>query len=60
MLRVADFSAGACHREIEPLLRAGYGAEAAGIVALALSRHDYDAALAALVALRQPEAGNKT
>ena len=48
LLAVADFRAGAKHREIEPQLRVALGDDAARAVERALRLHDYDGALAAL------------
>jgi len=53
LLRIADFSALARHRELEPQLRAAFGEEAARSVERPLRTHDYDAALLALHGLRQ-------
>jgi len=52
LLRVADFSAGARHRAIEPQLRTAFSEAAARGVEQPLRTHDYDAALQALQGLR--------
>ncbi len=57
LLQMADFSACAEHRKIEPMLRQAFGDAAARGIELPLRRHDYDAALAALQALRRGHAG---
>ena len=51
LLHIADFKAGACFREIEPLLRASLGETAIRTVELPLQAHDYEGAWAALQAL---------
>ncbi len=53
LLQVSDFAAAACHRKIDPLLRAAFGADAARAIERPLRQHDYDAALAALRLARQ-------
>ncbi|MBP6902551.1 MAG: PAS domain S-box protein [Burkholderiaceae bacterium] len=52
LLRVADFRAGALHRELEPRLRARHGAAAVQPLAAALRQHDYEQALRRLRELR--------
>jgi len=52
LLEVADFQAGAKHREIEPLLRQAFGDSGARSVEQPMHKHDYDSALQALRALR--------
>ena len=48
LLHTADFKAGACFREIEPLLRGVLGETATRSVELPLQAHDYEAAWLAL------------
>jgi HPt (histidine-containing phosphotransfer) domain-containing protein len=48
LLEVADFSAGALHREIEPLLRQTFSEAACRTLARHLRNHDYEAAQHAL------------
>ena len=57
LLQVADFSASAEHRKIEPMLRHAFGDAAARSIELPLRNHDYDAALAALRSLRRARTG---
>ena len=52
LLRVADFRAGALHRELEPRLRARHGHSAVQPLAAALRQHDYEQALRRLRELR--------
>jgi CheY-like chemotaxis protein len=54
LLRSADFKAGACFREIEPMLRAALGETATRTLELPLQAHDYEGAWAALQALNLP------
>ena len=51
LLHSADFKAGVCFREIEPVLRGVLGETATRSVALPLQAHDYEAAWLALRAL---------
>jgi hypothetical protein len=53
LLQVADFSASAHHRTIEPMLRHAFGDAGARSIERPLRNHDYDAALAALRVLRR-------
>jgi len=53
LLRVADFGASARHRTIEPMLRHAFGDAGAHSIERPLRNHDYDAALAALLAQRR-------
>jgi CheY-like chemotaxis protein len=48
LLEVADFSAGAKHREVEPLLRQVFSEASCRTLARHLRHHDYEAALEAL------------
>ena len=57
LLQVADFSASAEHRKIEPMLRHAFGDAPARSIELPLRNHDYDAALTALRALRRARTG---
>ena len=57
LLRTADFAASTQHRLIEPMLRQAFGDAGARSIDLALRQHDYDAALAALQALRRGWSG---
>ena len=57
LLQMADFSASAQHRTIETMLRHAYGDAGARSIDLPLRNHDYDAALAALQALRSRRTG---
>jgi HPt (histidine-containing phosphotransfer) domain-containing protein len=57
LLRSADFAASTQHRLIEPMLRHAFGDAGARSIDLALRKHDYDAALAALQALRRGWSG---
>jgi PAS domain S-box-containing protein len=54
LLRVSDFSANARLRQIEPLLAGTFGEDRARAIGRPLRTHDYEAALLALQALRQP------
>ena len=56
-LQVADFNASAWHRKIEQTLHLAFGDAAARRIEQPLRNHDYDAALAALRALRLGRAG---
>ena len=57
LLQRADFSASAQHRTIAPMLRHAFGDAGARSIDLPLRNHDYDAALAALLALRGGRTG---
>ena len=60
MIKHSSLRAGAAstqHRLIEPMLRQAFGDAGARSIDLALRQHDYDAALAALQALRRGWSG---